>query len=237
MDYIKHYNLLIERAKTRQLTEYSEKHHIIPRCMNGTNDSSNIVNLTPEEHFVAHQLLIKIYPTEINLIYAATMMGVKSTNQERNNKVYGWLRRKHSSTMKLSQAGKNNSQYGTCYVSHINDQQCKRINKNELTLYLNAGWIKKRIIKWNSICSVCNKKFPKIGFTKFCSEKCKSIHFDNIRNGQNSPNRKGFWITPKGSFSTCYEAAEANNTCHSTILNRVKSNNFPAFYISPITKD
>ena len=94
MNYQKHYNILINRAKNRLLEGYVEKHHIIPRCMNGSNDIENIVSLTPEEHYVAHQLLVKIYPNEPKLIYAAKMMTVKSPDHKRrNNKLYGWLRK------------------------------------------------------------------------------------------------------------------------------------------------
>lgn len=65
MNYQKHYELLIERAKSRTLAGYFERHHIIPKCMGGSDEPENIANLAPEEHFVAHQLLVKIYP-EIN---------------------------------------------------------------------------------------------------------------------------------------------------------------------------
>jgi hypothetical protein len=54
MNYFKIYKSLIERAINRNLEEYTESHHIIPRCMNGTDDIENLVNLTPEEHYIAH---------------------------------------------------------------------------------------------------------------------------------------------------------------------------------------
>lgn len=99
MNYQKHYYTLIERAKSRVLEGYVEKHHILPKCMGGTDDISNLVALTPEEHFVAHQLLIKIYPDNHKLIYAARMMCLSSTKKhKRRNKLYGWLRRKVKET-------------------------------------------------------------------------------------------------------------------------------------------
>ena len=70
MDYTKHYNLLIERAKNRLLECYTERHHIVPRCMGGSDDLDNLVDLTPEEHYVAHQLLVKMHPGEHKLVYA-----------------------------------------------------------------------------------------------------------------------------------------------------------------------
>jgi len=101
MNYNKHYNTLIERAKNRLLEGYCEKHHIIPKCMGGSDDTDNLVALTPEEHYVAHQLLVKIYPNNPKLIYAANMMTVANPNQpNRNNKKYGWIKRKVSEASK-----------------------------------------------------------------------------------------------------------------------------------------
>lgn len=94
MDYQKHYDRLIDRARYRIIEGYTERHHIIPKCMGGTNIPENIVKLTPEEHFVAHQLLIKIFPEEMKLAFAAHMMCKSPHNHRSNNKMYGWLRRR-----------------------------------------------------------------------------------------------------------------------------------------------
>ena len=91
MNYSKIYEQLITRAKTRQLDTYLEKHHIVPRCLDGNNDASNLVDLTPEEHFLAHLLPMKMHPTNHSLVFAAHMMG--ATIQ--SNKVYGWLKRQY----------------------------------------------------------------------------------------------------------------------------------------------
>lgn len=93
MNYSKHYNLLIERSKSRILEGYVEKHHIVPKCLGGSNDKSNIAILTPEEHFLAHQLLIKMHPGNRDLIYATQLMSVHHTNARVNNKLFGWLRK------------------------------------------------------------------------------------------------------------------------------------------------
>lgn len=93
MDYVKHYSLLIERAKGRTLEGYSERHHITPKCLGGSNLKENIVKLTPEEHYVAHQLLVKIYPNHKGLIWSLMQMTGGNKRQPRRNKVYGWTRR------------------------------------------------------------------------------------------------------------------------------------------------
>jgi len=99
MDYLKIYNNLIEKSKNRVLVCYTEKHHIVPKCIGGSDDISNLASLTPEEHFVAHQLLVKIYPHEKNLIYACVRMTHHTTNNRINNKLYGWLKRKKAETV------------------------------------------------------------------------------------------------------------------------------------------
>ena len=70
MDNQKVYNEIINKAKNRIITEYSETHHIIPKCLNGTNDKSNLVELTAREHFIAHWLLCRIYPENDKLTFA-----------------------------------------------------------------------------------------------------------------------------------------------------------------------
>ncbi len=108
MNYKNIYENIINRAKDRLLDCYVESHHIIPRCIGGDNSASNLVNLTAEEHYVAHQLLVKIYPQEYGLIKAAVMMSVNTGGNRPNNKLYSWLRRKHSE----STSGENNVNFG-----------------------------------------------------------------------------------------------------------------------------
>lgn len=101
MNYSKHYNILIERSQNRILEGYVEKHHIIPKCLGGTDDKSNIAILTPEEHFLAHQLLIKMNPGNRDLVYATQLMTVHHTNARVNNKLFGWLRKQCALAMSV----------------------------------------------------------------------------------------------------------------------------------------
>lgn len=58
--YTTWYNSLINKAKNRTIDGYTEKHHIIPSSLGGTNDTGNLVKLTPREHFICHLLLTKM---------------------------------------------------------------------------------------------------------------------------------------------------------------------------------
>lgn len=123
MDYPKIYNELITRAKSRMIDGYIEVHHIIPKCMNGTDDKSNLVRLTPEEHYVAHQLLVKIYPDHHGLVRAVQMMTVTSKNHIRNNKEFGWIRRKISKIQSEFMKGKEPWNKGKTDVYSIESLQ------------------------------------------------------------------------------------------------------------------
>lgn len=84
MLYSKIYDSIIERAKTRVLIDYSEKHHILPKCLGGTDTHNNLVKLTFREHFICHQLLCKMYPDNQKLIFAfSSMVRASRKNIER----------------------------------------------------------------------------------------------------------------------------------------------------------
>jgi hypothetical protein len=106
MNYQKLYNNIVRRGQNRILEGYSEKHHIVPRCMGGTDEVTNLVSLTPEEHYLCHLLLVKIHPKNIRLVKAAMFMVSSNNNVKRNNKAYGWLKRQYSEYMR----GPNNPQ-------------------------------------------------------------------------------------------------------------------------------
>ena len=61
--YTIYYNL-IDRASQQKRTKnkniYYELHHIIPKSLGGTEETTNKVYLTAKEHIVAHHLLCKI---------------------------------------------------------------------------------------------------------------------------------------------------------------------------------
>ncbi|WFD55724.1 hypothetical protein phi5_244 [Enterobacter phage phi5] len=76
--------------------EYTEKHHIVPKCMGGSDDPENLVELSARQHFIAHLLLVKMYPGNHKLIYAANMLtvGTSRSSARTANRRYGWLKEK-----------------------------------------------------------------------------------------------------------------------------------------------
>ena len=96
--YLKIYFALVNRAKSRTLEGYTEKHHIIPRSLGGNNDKSNLAILTGREHFICHLLLTKIVEgrNKSKMVFALnSMMNRRNDTMKRyvpNSKFYERLR-------------------------------------------------------------------------------------------------------------------------------------------------
>lgn len=110
MDYRKHYAKLISTRinlkREKSKVDYYESHHIIPRCLGGSDDKDNLILLTAREHFIAHRLLNKMYPGEKGLLWAVLFLCgkfSKSNDTRITNRVYEKLRRE-SSEQRIKQA-------------------------------------------------------------------------------------------------------------------------------------
>lgn len=79
------YFALIDRAKARAVEGYTERHHIIPRCMGGTDACNNIVRLTAREHYLAHLLLCKMTDgsSQRKMAFAFSRMNGQSHTHQR----------------------------------------------------------------------------------------------------------------------------------------------------------
>lgn len=85
MNYQKHYNNLISTRTNRLYTEeYFEMHHIIPKCLGGSDDTTNLIKLTAREHLIAHLLLMKMNPHNSGLAFAVLCMSNKGKLNGRN---------------------------------------------------------------------------------------------------------------------------------------------------------
>lgn len=158
MNYEKIYNQLIKRSReeNRQKTKnnYYEEHHIIPKCIGGTNEKSNLVLFTAREHFVAHWILTRIYPNEPGIIFAFNSFCMKlggATNQSGKLDTYSTSKNYEFARQKIIKllTGKKRPKHiseglkTTTYVN--NGVNNKRIKVSELYNYLEDGWKKGRL--------------------------------------------------------------------------------------------
>lgn len=159
------------RAQNRDLLGYKERHHVVPKCQNGKNDKTNLVWLTPEEHFLAHLLLVKIYPTDQKLVYAANMM---CRGNKRSNKRYGWLRRLLSQCAKQRTGSKNGSHGKPWYHDPLTRKNGKFTPGTEP-----VGWVLGRVPITHTSCETCSKSTGSTiaRFCKPCRLKSKKTVF------------------------------------------------------------
>lgn len=134
MDYRRIYQEIIDRRLSNKFEGYTEKHHIVPRSLGGTNDRNNLVNLSAREHYICHLLLTKFF--EVNsvewkkMIKAFSMMTYcKNEFQERyiRSKDYGKLREEISKIRREEQMGSKNSQYGNRWIHNDITREIKQI--------------------------------------------------------------------------------------------------------------
>lgn len=184
MNYRKIYNKIIEYRKINPIQGYTERHHILPKSIGGTDDIDNIVSLTAREHFLCHYLLAKMYEPETlewyKMNHAFMMMKASSSNQHRyfNSRLYSTLRSNMQIVMSDAQKGNKNSQYGTFWIYNEELKQNKKIPVNSK---IPIGWKKGRKINWQKSivkCKKCNKKFEQKTKELFCSVKCKKDNTD-----------------------------------------------------------
>lgn len=87
MNYQKIYNNIIENTKNKNRSKkdgnYYEKHHIVPKCLGGSNDINNLILLTAREHFLCHMLLCRIYPDNGKIGYSAFAMAIKCNQSDK----------------------------------------------------------------------------------------------------------------------------------------------------------
>lgn len=131
MNYNRIYNQIIENAKSKnrcRKEEYLENHHIIPKCVGGSNYKQNLVLLTAKEHFICHHLLTKIYKSNDKIKYAFwNMLVCESANQQRYknytsttyqkakedfSEIQSQKWKKDNPNNNRSNKGKNNPMYG-----------------------------------------------------------------------------------------------------------------------------
>lgn len=67
-------NILATRGRFACGDKYHERHHIIPKCLGGTDNEDNLIDLYAREHFIAHKLLMEENPNNDSLVYAWSCM-------------------------------------------------------------------------------------------------------------------------------------------------------------------
>lgn len=151
MNYQKIYGQIISKAQSESRIKlnkqdssyiYYEHHHIKPRTIGGEDTPDNLVLLTAKEHFIAHKLLIKIYPESRGLRLAVHRMihGAQSKHLNLSSRDY--------ELSKELLFGKFNPHFGK---KHSSESKRKIGNANSISLLGNklSGDHKRKIGEGN----------------------------------------------------------------------------------------
>ena len=72
-----YYNIINNRIKNKY-EGYTESHHILPKSLGGSDEKTNLVDLSAREHYICHLLLTKMFdkdsPEYFKMIHAYMMM-------------------------------------------------------------------------------------------------------------------------------------------------------------------
>lgn len=203
--YTNLYFSIINKRKTNSIDKdiYTENHHIIPRCLNGSDDKENIVALTAREHYICHRLLpkmVKLNSREYFKLWHAFAMLCWCNNeiQKRHYKITSRvyeLCKCHLSIRMKEKVGELNSSWGTKWIYNIDLKLNKKIPKEEP---IPKGWYLGRVLKTNwkppkikrvlckRQCKQCNSEFMPTRLKQvFCGKKCAQRYFY-----ENTPTQK-----------------------------------------------
>ena len=138
--YSKWYENLIAKAKNRSKPEgYTERHHIIPRCLGGSNNTNNLVDFTAREHYIAHLLLwktefSKIHHNKMTMALHIMVNGSGNAKQDRSYlvpaRLYEAHRKELRQLMSETMHGTGNNFYGK---THTEETKKKIKEANERT--------------------------------------------------------------------------------------------------------
>jgi hypothetical protein len=142
MNYEKIYDDIISKVKAEDRKKikggvYYEAHHIIPKCMGGEGhsqkiDHPNIVLLTAKEHYMAHRLLVLIYPSNNKLRFAMRMMINVASGKIKympSSRIYSRLREDYNKIPFSDETKKKMSKSQTGKIQSKETIQ-KRVNAN-----------------------------------------------------------------------------------------------------------
>jgi hypothetical protein len=112
MNHQKIYDDIIENAKSKNRKKlrknnpnyvYYEKHHIIPKCLNGNDEKHNLILLTGREHYICHKLLTYIYKDNRSIACAFFRMTFdKKGNRKISSRDYAYAKELYHNIPKQS---------------------------------------------------------------------------------------------------------------------------------------
>lgn len=147
------------RKEAKNILSYTERHHIIPKSLGGTDDYTNLVWLTAEEHLQVHLLLPKMVAEAKNIrkmtLAAVRMANPQSKTQKRiigDNLIpeIAAIRSEaallHSNYMKGKHKGSNNPFYGKTHTEKTKERLRLATKNRTVTKQMRINYSKSKKI-------------------------------------------------------------------------------------------
>ena len=233
MNYEKIYYSIVAKRKQTAPDGYAEKHHITPRSIGGSDDPDNLVLLTPREHFICHGLLVKMYtrtPQYYKMVKAFFMMLLESKNQARYcpSREYAKLKEAFSLAQSVSQTGKNNSRFGTQWVTDLSSGKSFTLDK---TLPIPDNYVLGRNKK-QTACPCCGGMFVLRRAEKYCSAQCSKVMIGQSSKAHQKVIVNKLPVSVDGTaYASIAEAAKELKVGTETARRRFRSKAFPGWII------
>lgn len=142
MNYQKIYDDICKRGQNRSKIDgaYMETHHIVPKCIGGTDIGSNLTLLTAKEHFICHYILaFKLYPNNYKLAHAVFSMSHQINGLQKRYipgaRTYSIIREHSIILMKEHKknnppVGDKNGMHGRNHTQESKNKMSKSIKEN-----------------------------------------------------------------------------------------------------------
>lgn len=156
----------------------TEEHHILPESMEGSNESSNLIRLTPRQHYIAHWMLWKAYKSKEMTAAFFSMCNQNNQYQHReyriNSKVYEQLRVEFINSISASttELWKNDDYREKHRLTNLSEYTKSLRSQKATELWLNndyrtksvaarrAAWAEGRVQRDHSKCGVKGELNP-----------------------------------------------------------------------------
>lgn len=161
VNYKRIYDQIIDRRRAEPYNGYTERHHVIPKCLGGPDTKDNIVRLSAREHYLCHLLLTRIYsegPAHYKMIKGFLMMStVKSESHQRisPSRNYQHLKDRYYRYVSEIYQGEGNSRYGCMWISNPDTGESKTISRGD---DIPDGFYPGRWLEWKT-CKICAGKY------------------------------------------------------------------------------
>ena len=186
MNYLDCYNSLVNKCVLENRSKnngiYYELHHIVPKCLGGNNDDSNLVLFSGREHFLAHWLLAKIYPLNFSIQCAWNAFCLDTNGKRPVSRLYEYARLNFIKALEINKAERNkkNSETHKNMKWINNGIITTKVSKEKAIIFVKNGWSYGRLYFKRSPHSIEHKEKISRGNTgKIMSDELKEIHRKN----------------------------------------------------------